>query len=109
MHSATPGCSPKAGYVYGSNCYQDQEKAQYFSTNSYSAVSSPSLVGGVVYFYKNGTKGVSASSASVTTALKFYSATSNVATPGVLITSKTASISSIIAAQTGTVTFFTYT
>ena len=34
--TATPGCSPKAGYVFGSNCYQDLEKANFFSSSSYS-------------------------------------------------------------------------
>src|ERR1043165_3571935 len=29
----TAGCSPNAGYVLGSNCYKDQEKANAFGPN----------------------------------------------------------------------------
>lgn len=108
--TSVPGCSPNAGFVYGSNCYDDQEKAQYFSSASYSgAVSQASLVGAVGYFFRSGNEGCSTSSPSVTTALKFYSATSNTVMPGTLIASKTESVTSILAAQTGTPSFFTYT
>src|SRR6476620_6276092 len=55
--TATPGCSPKAGYVFGSNCYQDMEKANFFPAMLYTAVTTPSIVGVLVGFYKSGTKG----------------------------------------------------
>ncbi len=34
----TTGCSPKAGYVFGSNCYDDKEKASFFASSTYSMV-----------------------------------------------------------------------
>jgi hypothetical protein len=108
--TATPGCSPLAGYVFGSNCYDDLEKAQYFPTSSYStAVSNASITGAVVYLFKNGTRGCSSSTNNPTSALKIYSGTSNTVMPGSLLGQQTVAVSSMIAAQTGTPSFFTYT
>lgn len=108
--TATPGCSPKAGYVYGSNCYDDKEKAQFFPASSYSsAVSSASLVGAIVTLFRNGTAGVGATTPNATCAVNFYAATTNSAAPGALLASSTASISSMVAAQTGTNPAYTFT
>ncbi|MCX7728134.1 MAG: M43 family zinc metalloprotease [Bacteroidia bacterium] len=53
----TPGCSPKAGYVVGTNCYADKEKAEWFSVSTYSHVPTPKITGAIVLFYKNGNRG----------------------------------------------------
>lgn len=109
--TATPGCSPKAGYVVGSNCYDDLEKAQYFPASSYSnAVSNASLVGAVVYLYRNNALNAGVTnSTNPQTALKFYAGTSNTVMPGSLIAQKTESLSTVVAAQTTTSNVFTFT
>ena len=110
--TATPGCSPKAGYVFGSNCYDDMEKAQYFPASSYSnAVSNASITGAVVYMYRNAAMnyGVSSSTTNPTTALKIYAATNNTTAPGTLMGSKTESVSSIVTAAGTSTAVFTYT
>ncbi len=55
--TATPGCSPKAGYVCGSNCYADKEKAAYFTSSTYSTLTGPQVVGAIVGFFKDSTAG----------------------------------------------------
>ena len=71
--TVTPGCSPKAGYVFGSNCYQDQEKAEFFASSTYSMVTpAPAwITGAVVVYYKNGTAGT-VGTASRAVNLKMY-------------------------------------
>ncbi len=53
----TSGCSPKAGYVVGSNCYKDKEKAEWYSISTYSHIPTAYIKGAIVLFYKNGTRG----------------------------------------------------
>jgi len=72
--TATAGCSPKAGYVFGSNCYDDMEKASFFAASKYSSVSGPFVTGAVVVFYKNGTAGT-VGTASRAVNLKMYNGT----------------------------------
>jgi hypothetical protein len=69
----TSGCSPKAGYVFGSNCYDDKEKASFFAPSTYSMVTpGPAWVtGAVVVFYKSGTAGTTGT-ASRSVNLKMY-------------------------------------
>ena len=51
--SDTPaGCSPNAGFVFGSNCYDDKEKANFFPAGTYSMVTSPSVTAVRVLFFK---------------------------------------------------------
>ncbi|MDP1801243.1 MAG: T9SS type A sorting domain-containing protein [Bacteroidota bacterium] len=72
--TATPGCSPKAGYIMGSNCYDDFEKAEYFPISKYSSISSPQIKSVIVIFYKDGTKGTGGSSTAPVN-LKLYNGT----------------------------------
>ena len=72
--TATPGCSPKAGYVYGSNCYDDLEKATFYAASKYSSITGPIVTGGVVVFYKNGTAGTTGAAATIVR-LKMYNGT----------------------------------
>lgn len=72
--TATPGCSPKAGYVFGSNCYDDKEKASFFSASNYSTITGPFVTGAIVVFYKNGTAGTTGTSTRAVN-LKMYNGT----------------------------------
>ncbi|GAB4207027.1 MAG: hypothetical protein Fur0023_17470 [Bacteroidia bacterium] len=60
--AGTPGCSPKAGYIVGSNCYQDKEKAEWYSVSTYSHIPTAYIKGAIVLFYKNGTRGTGGNS-----------------------------------------------
>ncbi len=72
--TTTPGCSPKAGYIFGSNCYQDQEKAEFFPLSLYSSISTPKIVSVIAIFYKDGTKGTGGTG-SVNVPMKIYNGT----------------------------------
>lgn len=72
--TATPGCSPKAGYVFGSNCYDDKEKASFFAASKYSTITGPFVTGAIVVFYKNGTAGTTGTSTRAVN-LKMYNGT----------------------------------
>ena len=97
--TATPGCSPKAGYVFGSNCYDDKEKASFFAASKYSAVSGPFVTGAVVVFYKNGTAGTTGT-ASRAVNLKMYNGTLAAGPTGITgISTATSNIGLIAAAS----------
>lgn len=99
----TSGCSPKAGYVYGSNCYDDKEKASFFAPSTYSMVTpGPAWVtGAVVVFYKSGTMGTTGT-ASRAVNLKMYNGTASVGPTGTTgIATATANIG-LIGAATAT-------
>ena len=55
--TTTPGCSPKAGYIFGSNCYDDLEKAEFFAQSMYATIATPKITSVIVLFYKNGSQG----------------------------------------------------
>lgn len=104
-----PGCSPNAGYVNGTNCYGDKEKANFFRASTYSTVTSPSVNAATVYFYKNGNRGTGGT-ASITVTMKLYAGTSNTVAPGALLGSTVATMGQILAAQGGSAnTVFPYT
>ncbi|MBL7894154.1 MAG: T9SS type A sorting domain-containing protein [Bacteroidia bacterium] len=72
--AGTPGCSPKAGYIFGSNCYDDLEKAEFFPFSSYSTITTPKITSAIVLFFKNGTQGTGGN-ASTPVSLKLYNGT----------------------------------
>lgn len=95
------------GYVVGTNCYGDKEKANFFPASSYSTVASPSITALTFVFFRLnssniGTKGTG------TVTLTIYSGTSSSLAPGTAIVSKTVSLASIVAAQTTTNSLFSY-
>src|SRR5437762_3009414 len=49
--TSVPGCSPLAGYSFGSNCFKDMEKANFFGQGYYSSVTSPSVSSVRMTFY----------------------------------------------------------
>ncbi len=53
----TPGCSPKAGYVDGTNCYGDKEKANFNAGSYYGSLSNASVTAVKVLFYRDLTDG----------------------------------------------------
>jgi hypothetical protein len=107
--SDTPaGCSPNAGFVFGSNCYDDKEKANFFPAGTYSMVTSPSVTAVRVLFYKNGTEGTSGTT--MTVGITLYNGTSAASAPSTVISSTVATLANILAAQPSpTVNFFYYT
>lgn len=106
--TATPGCSPKAGFVFGTNCYGDLEKANYFPVSSYSALPTPSVTGVIVGFFKNGTRGT-VGAPSTTVALKVYNGNMVSGPTGAAIAQTITTMAFIASAQVGTNTVVYYT
>lgn len=50
--STTPTCTALAGYVYGTNCYADKEKAQLFTGSMYGSVPNLSITAVRVMFWR---------------------------------------------------------
>lgn len=111
--TSVPGCSPKAGYVFGTNCYGDLQKANYFPTSTYSSVTSPSIAGVLVGFYRDVAMGKGTQGAGTTTVgMNIYNATSGTGGgPAGAAISSTAATMTQITAGTGTtvVTYYTFT
>lgn len=101
--TATPGCSPEAGYVVGTNCYGDLEKTAYFAANSYSALVAPQVSGVIVGFYKSGTEGTGGV-ATNTIGVKIYVNSTFAAGPGTGAALGTAALtmSNVLASFVGT-------
>ena len=108
--TATPGCSPKAGYVFGSNCYDDLEKANFFPAALYSTVATPSISQVVVAFYKQGTKGTGGGP-TVPVGMKIYNPTSAAGgNPTTIVTQTTAPMALVtLASSTTGICYFTFT
>ncbi|MCW3078045.1 MAG: hypothetical protein JWO32_2654 [Bacteroidetes bacterium] len=106
--TATPGCSPAAGYVYGTNCYGDLEKANFFPVATYSAINSPSITGVTVGFFKNATRGTGGTATS-TVALKIYNGALATGPTTAVVASTVATMAQILSAVAGTSTIIYYT
>jgi hypothetical protein len=108
--TATPGCSPKAGYVFGSNCYQDFEKANFYPAAFYSTVATPSISQVVVAFYKQGTRGTGGGP-TVPVGMKIYNPTSSAGgNPTTIVTQTTAPMSLVtLLSNTTGICYFTFT
>ncbi|MCW3078046.1 MAG: fibronectin, type [Bacteroidetes bacterium] len=107
-NTTTPGCSPNAGYVFGTNCYGFTEEATFFPGTTYSTLVSPSITAVSVGFYHGqttlkGTKGTGP------IGMRIYSGTSSTVAPGAAIVTTTTSLTNVTAAQTGTSSLFIYT
>lgn len=92
-----PGCiqgAGKAGYISGTNCFGDKEKAEFISTSKYSSATNPIISGVVVLFFNYigvGTDGTA------NVDMKIYSGTSAASAPGTLLGSTTSNLSTIAA------------
>lgn len=93
-----PQGAGKAGYIAGTNCYDDQEKAEFISASKYSNVTNPIVTGVIVLFYRNGNKGTNGTG---NVGMKIYSGSSVNSMPGALLGSTSESLA-IIAASTTT-------
>lgn len=102
--STVPSCTAVAGYVYGTNCYDDKEKAQWFDgATYYGSVSNLSVTAVKVMFWRNlaageGTQG--GSSAAI--GMRFYNGTSATAAPsGAAFGATTNPMATVLASATG--------
>ncbi len=95
------------GFVNGTNCYGDLEKANYFAPSTFSAITGPTITSVTMGFFKAPNHGTSGTTGTV--ALNIYNGSMTSGPTGAPLATKVASLSQIIAAQTGTVTGFTYT
>jgi len=105
--TSTPGCSPLAGYVWGSNCYQDKEKANFFGFGLYTAAAQPSVSSVKVTFFKANSIGTGGTP-SVNVNLAIYSGSMNTGPTGAALVTLTANLGQIVAAQ-GANPYFVYT
>jgi len=106
--TATPGCSPSAGYVFGSNCYQDAEKANFFNASLYSNLSGATVSGVIVGFFQTGTRGT-IGAPTTTVGMTLYNGTNATTTPSTAIGGTVATLGAITAAHTTTANIFYYT
>lgn len=99
---------PTGGYIFGSNCYNDQKIATYFPASYYAGVTNPSITAVTVGFYHKitpsvGTKGTG------NVMLNIYAGTAAGGPTGPSVASTAATIPNILAAQTGTSSVVLYT
>lgn len=110
--TTTPGCSPKAGYVFGSNCYGDLEKANFFPASTYSSVATPSISQVIVAFYRDPTlmKGTQGGPL-VPVGMKIYNPTSAAGgAPTTVVTQTTAPMALVtLGSSTTGICYFTFT
>ncbi len=90
-----PQGTGKAGYIVGTNCYGDLEKAEYISSSTYSSAINPKITGVIVLFFQYSNLGTDGTG---NVDMKIYSATSALTAPGSLLGSKTENLSTITAA-----------
>ncbi|MEO6302736.1 MAG: T9SS type A sorting domain-containing protein [Bacteroidia bacterium] len=110
IYTATSGTAcPTGGYAFGNNCYGDQQIATYFHASYYAAVTNPSIAAVSVGFYKDPTTLVGTKGTVNTVGMKIYAGTAAAGPTGAAITSTTATLASVVAAQTGTASLFIYT
>lgn len=105
--TATPGCSPNAGYVYGSNCYGDLEKANYFDATMYSTITSAKVYDVIVGLYNAGLEGT-IGAPTTTVGMNIYTGTNVTTQPGSVLGSTVATMAQIAAAHTTTNSLFYY-
>jgi hypothetical protein len=84
----------KAGYIIGTNCYGDKEKAEFISASKYTSAVNPLITGAIVLFFQYGGNGTDGTA---NIDLNIYSGTSAAAAPGALLGSKTENLATIAA------------
>ena len=91
------GCAQgqgKAGYITGTNCYGDKEKAEFISSAKYSSATNPVVTGVIVLFFQYGNLGTDGSG---NAGLNIYAGTSVASQPGALLGSVTENMATIAA------------
>lgn len=99
--------SPFGGFVNGTNCYGDLEKANYFAPTTFSAVTGPTITSVLVTFFK--TPGHGTTGTTNTVALNIYNGSMASGPTGAALASVTASLSQLVALSSPTLSSFTYT
>lgn len=92
-----PGCiqgSGKAGYIAGTNCWGDLEKAEFIPSSKYSGINNPQVSGVIVLFFQYGNMGTDGTG---NVNLNIYSGTAANSSPGALLGSKTENLGTIAA------------
>lgn len=84
----------KAGYIAGSNCWGDLEKAEFISASKYSGVSNPVVTGVIVLFFQYGNLGTDGNA---NVSMKIYSGSNANTQPGSLLGSTNANLANIAA------------
>jgi hypothetical protein len=106
--STVPACTVTAGYVYGTNCYDDREKAEYFDGATwYGSVPNLSVHAVQVLFWHTtgaGTQG----GAGANIGLTFYAGNLASGPTGAAIGATTTSMANLLASPTSTNDFFFY-
>ena len=82
------------GYIAGTNCWGDVEKAEFISSTKYSNASNPAVSGVIVLFFQYGNLGTDGSS---NVSMNIYSGTNANTQPGTLLGSTSVNLSSIAA------------
>ncbi len=101
--TSTPGCSPLAGYVNGTNCYGDKEKANFNAGTLYGSLSNASVTAVKVLLYRNasigrGTQGA----ASANIGLKLYGGNNTSGPSGSALVTKNDAMTAVLASHTNT-------
>ncbi|MBA3681464.1 MAG: T9SS type A sorting domain-containing protein [Bacteroidetes bacterium] len=89
-----PQGAGKAGYISGTNCYGDLEKAEFISASKYASATNPVISGVVVLFFNYIGVGTDGNS---NVDMKIYNGSSAASAPGSLIGSTTSNLSTIAA------------
>ncbi|HQQ93612.1 MAG TPA: M43 family zinc metalloprotease [Bacteroidia bacterium] len=92
-----PGCVQgpgNAGYITGTNCYGDLEKAEFISSSLYSTITNPMVSGVIVLFFQYGNMGTDGTA---NVDMKIYSGVNANTAPGSLLGSKTENLATIAA------------
>jgi hypothetical protein len=93
----------KAGYISGTNCYGDLEKAEFISAAKYSTAVNPLITGVVVLFFQYANTGTDGTG---NVDLNIYGGTSAASAPGTLLGTTTENLATIAATTNTTgVTF----
>ncbi|MCU0359948.1 MAG: M43 family zinc metalloprotease [Bacteroidia bacterium] len=89
-----PQGSGKAGYIAGTNCWGDLEKAEFISATKYSGASNPVVTGVIVLFFQYGNFGTDGSS---NVSMNIYSGSNANTQPGSLLGSTSVNLANIAA------------
>jgi len=87
-----PQGSGRAGYLTGTNCYDDKEKAEFIHYSKYFSVTNPVVTGVIVLFFQYGNLGTDGTG---NVGMNIYFGTSVNAAPGLLLGSTVENLSTI--------------
>jgi hypothetical protein len=108
--STVPTCTVKAGYVYGTNCYDDREKAEYFDGATwYGSVPNLSVHAVQVMFWHDASAGMGTQGGSgANVGLKFYAGSLASGPTGAAFGATTTSMANILTSSAQDFFFYQY-